>query len=70
MLSDDISYVDLEIKEFSVGIDFVEAWQRIKAALGESTNSSHNTASTPCPKCQKTARQRGYCGNCNYLYEM
>jgi tRNA(Ile2) C34 agmatinyltransferase TiaS len=33
----------------------VAALECIRAALAESTNSSHNTASTPvCPKCGRT----------------
>jgi succinate dehydrogenase/fumarate reductase-like Fe-S protein len=51
MLGDDIDFVDLELKEVPFSIDFVQAWQRIKAALVEPTNSSHNKQMEKCFRC-------------------
>jgi len=45
MLSDDIEIVDRAIDHLCRGQDTVDAWLRIKAALAESTNSSHNRPS-------------------------
>jgi len=53
MLSDDIEIVDRAIDHLCRGQDTVDAWLRIKAALVESTNSSHNKQSAPCFSCAK-----------------
>jgi len=51
MLDDDIKILDNLVSNISYEHER-DSWQRIKAALAESTNSSHNSASTPCPKCK------------------
>ena len=48
MLSDDVEIVDRAIDHLCRGQDTVDAWLRIKAALAESTNSSHNSRVMPC----------------------
>jgi hypothetical protein len=67
MLSSDIEIVEkyLVTREYNEAV--TPAWLRIKAALAESTNSSHNTASTPLPACITCAvpncgMKAGYCG--------
>lgn len=44
MLSEDIERVNLFLSTCQYGENVIESWQRIKAALVESTNSTHNSA--------------------------
>jgi len=64
MLSDDVEIVDRAIDHLCRGQDTVDAWLRIKAALAESTNSSHNRPIMPCANCSNKHSYR--CNTCKF----
>ena len=68
MLKDDVNLVYDFLHDEYGDSPFFPAMVRIKTALAESTNSSHNKQSTPLPACITCAvpncgMKAGYCGS-------